>query len=256
MPSQSFTGIDLFGELRDRLSRAANHPVGLRELSQMMGRPKSTTHFWLSEYHHPQVLGLMALLERLSPNERQSFIASHCRELPTLADTKLSGTIGELKKLLDQPHGMTLITGSTAAARCFALTAFAHSWSSLSGLAPTGIYLHRPQSWVPVIGVRYIDEKLTATQIRALVTSVWTRILTSGAKLAIFNGPLSVVPEAFDDLLRMASIKHVILAEPFLPDFSTKPCEIPVHVVTVATGTHIDAGIEISCRAGQPSRRK
>jgi hypothetical protein len=54
--------------------------------------------------------------------------------LATLAEPKLSGATGELKKLLQQERGLTLITESTDAARSFVLTSFGHSWSSLSGL--------------------------------------------------------------------------------------------------------------------------
>jgi hypothetical protein len=255
-PAQPFTGIDLYGDLRGRLSAAAGRPVRLRELAQIMGRSKSTTHFWFSEYRHPQVLGLIALLERLSPEDRESFLASYCRQFPTLADENLSGATDELKKLLHQKTGLTLITGSTDAARLFVMTGFAHSQSSLTGLRPTGIDIHRPKTWVPIIGVRYIDEKLAAGKIRALVASVWPRILTSGAELGLFNGLLPIVPETLDDLLRMAAKRHVILAEQCLPDVSTRRAGIsaPVHVVTLANGAHM-GDIEIKCRAASAAAR-
>jgi hypothetical protein len=218
----------------------------------MMGRSKSTTHFWFSEYHHPQIVGMMTLLEQLSSNERRSFFESNCRILPTLSDARLTGATGELEELLKQEQGITIVTGSTASARSFVLKAFGHSWSRMrqQRALVTGIDIHLPRHYVPVIGVRHIDETQPTKLIHELISSVWPRIQTSTAKLALFNELLGEFPEAINDLIRMAETKHVVLAEqsPAAKYDLARKTAIKVQVLTLARNKQIDGGIHVNCQ--------
>jgi len=251
-PAYPFTGVELLRDLLKRLSGEFKRAPGLAELAQMMGRSKSTTHFWFSEYHHPQIIGLMTMLEHLSSTERCSFIEAHCRILPTLSDPKLSGATGELEELLTQEQGMTLVTGSTASARSFFLSAFGHSWSRMRQprTLVTGIEIHDAKRYVPVSGVRIIDETLPTAQIRELIGDIWPRILTSSAKLALFNRLLSVIPESVGDLIRMAKVKHVVLAvkSPEAVYDLARNTPVRVRILTLAKNEQIDGGNHVSCR--------
>lgn len=250
-PAYPFTGPELLESLRSRVARELGYPVGLLELSEFMGRAKSTVHFWLSAYRHPHLLAFMALLERLSPSERRSFVESHCRPLPLLSDANLVGETDMLRKLLTQPAGLTVIAGNTHRARTCVLTAFGHSWRRVQGQRshPVGIAIHRPNEFVPLQGLRYIDERLTRCEVRDLVLSIWHRIMTSRTELLLANRLWSAVPEVRNDLLRAAKQRHVVLAEASAAGFAAFETRLPepVYIVNLSQAAQPGA-IHITCR--------
>jgi len=259
-PAYPFASSNLFTDLRDRLSRERGQPIGIEEISEMMGTPKSTAHFWLFVYRNPQVLALMTLIERLSPAQRRLFIESHCRAYPSLSHPRLSPAQAKLKKLLSQEKGMSILTGGTDKERTFVLTALGHSWAVIHGRrhAPTGIDIHRPREFVPVATVRYIDESLARSRVSELVLSVWSKILTAGAPIMLFNGLWSQVPSVRLDLLRRANLKHVILAEDVIPSLAVlrKHISTPIQILTVSKAGGTADGIRVSVtRVGPENMR-
>ena len=167
-PAYPFRGGELLQDLRSRIEKIHQCPISLEELARMMGQPRTSVWSWFSVYHHPHLTAFMALLERLSGAQRQSFIESFCREFPIVSHPRLVGTVGKLDSLLNQSVGLTVITGSTDRARTFVLTALGHSWTLRHGMQrrPDGIDIHEPITFVPVGGVHYIDQRLKPDRIR------------------------------------------------------------------------------------------
>jgi len=249
-PAYPFAAGHLFADLRIRIARERGQPIGLKELGEMMGSPKSTTYYWYAVYRHPHVLALMALIERLSPAERCSFLKTHCRAYPTLSHPRLAQAQSKLKRLLEQKAGMTILTGGMDRERTFVLTALGNSWGGIGGArrSPAGIDIHRPIEFVPVTSVRYIDESLDRSRVRELVLSVWPRIMTAAAPVLLFNRVWSQVPDVRRDLLRRADLKHVILAEDVVPSLAVlrKYITTPIQVLTVSQAKRTADGIQVS----------
>jgi len=223
------------------------------ELGQLMGKSKSTAHFWFEIHRNQNLLGFMTLLEHLNSQQRRQFIDSHCRVNPTLEDQSLvvsNPHRTQLLSLLNQTKGLTIVTGGTDAMRTFVFTALGNSYPRAEGRKATmaGIDIHRPRDFVPLLSLKYIDETLSKERIRQLVLKVWPRIITSRT-LLLCNGVWSLVPETRTDLVRAPTMRHVILAEKRSADIASimQSASAPLHVLTVS-----DAGapyrIRIKCR--------
>lgn len=236
-PAFSFKGRDLFANLRKRLGAAEGRMLSLAEIGAIMGKPTSTTHFWLEFYEHPHVIGFMALLERLSSENRHAFIDAHCRVLPSLADPRIGRMSGELTRLLNKKTGLTMISGSSDSVHSYLISAFGHAWSKMPNKRslPAGIDLHLPNDFVPVIGIRYLEHSLSSKQVADLVSAIWPRILTAKAPLLLFNGLWSRLPELRGDIQRLTERKHVILADKELAGFrELERFKATQHLVEVA----------------------
>jgi hypothetical protein len=254
LPGFPFEAQGLLGELRNRLEMENGRAMGFEELGEIMGNPKSTAHYWFSAYRHPHLIGFMALLEQLSPEARNRFMDAHCRVFPTTSHPMLVGATEQLNSLLGNNTGISVITGSSERNRLLVLTALGHSFRrrSKSRVSVTGIDVHRPTHFVPVPGIRYINDKLTLNQIRKVVLSVWPKLLTTTAQLVLLNGIWSAVPKVWDDLVRIAALKHVVLAEE--PDLASSIQERMKHLETrilrVSSSGQGRKSIRINCDAG------
>ncbi len=218
------------------------------ELGRLMGKSKSTAHFWFDVHRNQNLLGFMALLERLSPRQRQDYFDAHCRVNPTLQHPSLAHS-PMLCRLVKQRTGLTIVTGDPDSARTFVFTALGNACFGSNGGRATlaGIDLHCPRTFVPLLPLKYIDEALSRERIRQLVLKVWPRVLTSGASL-LCNGVWSSVPETRVDLLRSTSLRHVILAEKWTSEIErlADSASSPVNVLTVSRGGRTSERIRIS----------
>jgi hypothetical protein len=148
-------------------------------------------------------------LERLSPAQRHAYVDSHCRVFPSLEHPFLAHAptqTGKLGLLLHQERGLTLVTGGTEFTRAFLFTALGHSYRRTGGRrqAAAGIDLHPSASLVPVESLIYMDGTTGVHFIRQVALKVWPRILTSSARVLLFHGLWSAVPELRRDIIRCA----------------------------------------------------
>jgi len=260
-PAYPFNARALLGNLRNCLAVSGGKSMHYGDLGRLMGKSKSTAHFWFDVHRNQNLLGFMALLERLSPQQRQIFIDSHCRVNPTLQDPSLAHAPSKRAKLLQlvkQTTGLTIVTGEQVPLRTFVFTALGNACHDAATGSATvaGIDLHSPRSFVPVLSLKYIDETLSRERIRQLVLKVWPRVLTSGTSL-LCNGVWSSVPETREDLRRSTSLRHVILAEGWSSDFArfAKSASGPLHILLVSHERQRSGGIRIDCLrsgAGMP----
>lgn len=266
LPAYPFHARRLLGDLRNLLAGKGTQPMHYEELGRLMGKSKSTAHFWFDVHRNQNLLGFMALLERLSPQQRQNFIDSHCRVNPTFQHPSLAHAPAKCAKLLQlarQTTGLTIVTGQQASVRTFVFTAFGNACNSAAARSAmvTGIDLHSPRTFVPLLPLKYIDEALSRERVRQLVFKLWPRVLTSGTSL-LCNGVWSLVPETRDDLRRSTSLRHVILAEGWTSDLAhfAESASGPLNILTVSPARRSPRGILIDCRhsavakAGNDSR--
>jgi hypothetical protein len=238
-PAYPFDARRIWGDLWLRLGKEHGRDLGFRELGKMIGKSKSTVHFWFTVYRHPHLLAFMALVERLSPEARQAFIGAHCREFPTFGHPRLVQAAEQLKEVLRQQAGMTIITGGTDEARTFVLTALGHESGRMPGrpLRVAGIDLHRPLTFVPIETLIYIDCTHGLDHCRQLISGIWARVLTSAAPRLLFNCVWSAFPDLQNELLRCARNRHVLLAEKTVPDMieMKRKLSTPINVLTLTT---------------------
>jgi hypothetical protein len=222
LPAYPFSGRELFNQLRRRIEEQFRVKLTVRRLAKMLGMSPSTIQYWLGSCPHPQLIGFMSLLERLSPPERHAFIDEHGRILPSfthpwLADNAESQP--EVFGLLSKQAGLTLIGGGIESSRRFVLSAFGHAYSAINARKGVvlGIDLHCPTDFVPIESLYYIDGSLGLDHVRASVNKVWPKLLTSKGPLLLFNRIWSALPELRTDIIRLIRNKHVVLADEELP---------------------------------------
>lgn len=219
LPAYPYSGRELFGDLLHRLGRAFDPKLTVRRLSNLLGVPRSTVHYWLVAYPHPQVISFMGLLERLSPAEKHAFIDEHTRMLPAFGNLVDSASSRPgLPVLLKKKSGVTLVGGPEVSRRCV-LAAVGNYYQATETRRRniSGIDLHRPNDLVPVEGVFYIDAAVGMENARTTVNKIWSRLCTSKAPLVLFNGVWSALPERRVDIIRLSRTRHVLMADGKLP---------------------------------------
>jgi hypothetical protein len=224
--------------------------LGIAELAEIMEVPRSTAHFWFASYDHPHVRGFMALLEQLTQSEREAFVDSHCRVLPSLIDPSLNEAANRLKELLAQEVGITFLIGSSSYARAFLLAACGHWLIRRAGSLPSGLDLHPSEALVPVRGLHYADKPLDPRGAKELTLRLWPKIVTSNAQLLLFNGVWSLVPELADVFLRLAATKQLIFAEQSPPAAANLRPTSRLNVVTVSEGPRPETPWQIQITSG------
>jgi len=240
LPAYPFSGRELFGEVRRLLEKKMQIKLTVRRLSKMLGMPTSTIHYWLEAYPHPQLIGFMSLLERLSPLERYAFVDEHSRIRPSfthkcVVDNPASRT--HVFALLRKKTGLTLICRGGSSSQRFILSAFANCDAAIDGAHKEvlGIDLHRPTDYLPIDGLHYIDGTSGLNAVRAAVNQVWPKIITSKCSLLLFNRLWSALPEMRLDILRLAHTRHVVLADIEFPGpADLRNIRAEVHQLTIS----------------------
>ena len=255
-PAYPWAGHELLAALRAELAEEEHtDTISFDRLAQIAGTSKSTAHHQFALSAQPQVVNFLCWLERLSPARRHAYVDAHCRIFPSLEHPFLAHAAAQtsrLRELLDQQRGLTLVTGGTAYSRAVVVTALGHSCRRLGGRrrAAAGIDLHLCSSLVPVESLIYVDGTADSHLIRQVALKAWPRIVTSSARLLLFHGLWSAVPELRRDIIRCARQRHVILAERTMSDLAglENPVPPPLHVLTVSVSRGVPAAIRVTCR--------
>jgi hypothetical protein len=250
-PAYPFSGCELFRDLHRRLSEAAGRRLTLEDLTRITGQPRSTVHYWLEVHANPQVAGLMTLIERLPFPEREDFLRTHCREFPTLSHPRLAHSPAKLRSLfalLDKQVGVTFITCGSVAARTFVATALAHSYLNLlrRHSEVCGIDLHRPDHWVPVPNVRYVDLPGGRAQVDRLVEETWPALVTSASRLLLLNGVWSLLPAIRDRVVQCGESKHVLVTAELPP--ARKTLRTPSSPTDEVVVSEVNSRCRVHCR--------
>jgi hypothetical protein len=227
-------------DLKATLGQAVGKSLSYEDWAQLAGRPGNTIANWCSGGPAHQLEVLLASMERLTLEERHRLLDHACRDYPTLGHPKLAHDFvacSHLATLLRQSSGLTLIQGPEHM-RTFLLCALGHSGGALDPQrAPvTGVDIHRPDQFVPVIGLSYLNNLLRARDIEREFKRVWPALCAAKARLILLNGIWQHVPALQSEILDAARKSHVVIADALTlkPTGLTRCVRTPVHVVTVS----------------------
>lgn len=242
-PAHPLTGRAVLAKLRTALANEQGYRMTFQRLGRMLGRATSTAGFWFGIFDSPHVLALVCLLERLSDAERQRFLRSVCRPLPSVLHPSLAhapGTVAHLLETLQNPCGITLIRGSEGL-RSYLISALGHTHPQLHPRhhPPVGLDVYPPDRFVPVETLTYLRAPLSPEQLRAAITATWSRI-PRAASLVLLNGVWSAAPAIREQILACARSRNVVLADEVLPD----PIQLqkrgiqPLQLLTLSQGAN------------------
>lgn len=238
-PAYPHNAAEVFREPRVRLSQPVGTLMPFARLAQILGRSKSTTHHWFGIHEHPQLIGFLCLLERFDFSARLAFIDTYCREYPTLEHPWLDSTapqVQALKTIIKRGNGITVVAANKDdRASTFLVTALGHARRSASHRKddPLGIDAHRPDWFVPVESLSYVDVSTSEAEIRNFALRMLPRILTTSGKLIVLSGVDAFVKEFRNDLLRCSARNHLLvtLMEPSSVFGSRLPGEGRIEVI-------------------------
>lgn len=217
-PAFPVPGNKIFERIGSAVSACRGYPIQNKDFAKLIGRSKSTTSHWFGVSPQPHLVSCFCLLEQLPPPERHRAIDALCRELPLLEHPRLVHdpvTTASLRNLLTLDTGLTLIVGGTDEQRTFLLTALGHAYCRIDRCHRTaaGIDLHEPDWFVPLEAVLYLKGPANAPQTGELVRRTWPEILRTDKPLVLLNGIWSALPDLHNEILDLATRRHVIVAD-------------------------------------------
>jgi hypothetical protein len=183
-------------------------------------------------------------------------IKESCRPYPTLRHRRLAHyfvTVSNLTALLRQASGLTAIQGSQDHLHAFLLTAQGHSFPEFgAGGAPVGgLDVHRPDFFVSVVGLVYLNGPLTPTETAPQILGAWPTIRGAANGLLLLNGIWSKTADLQPQIVDLAHRAHVIVADPVdLPlKPSSKMLPSPHHLVTVSPARECPEWLHVEIQA-------
>jgi hypothetical protein len=112
--------------------------------------------------------------------------------------------------------------------RTFLVTALGHS---ITLVEPTkrdcGLDIHRPDSFVPVVGVFYCQNPPNLELARHLAASFMDQVESSESELVILNGIWSGISQYLKAIQRLAATRHLIVTDNLDPAFDGLLCPRP-----------------------------
>lgn len=252
-PAFPFPGNKIFERIGAAVSAARGYSLENAGFARLIGKSESTTSHWFGVFNQPHLVSCFCLLEQLAPLERHRVIDGLCRDLPILDHARLRhdpASVAALKNLLSQTTGLTVIVGGTDERRTFLLTALGHTFCRMDRRHRTaaGIDLHQPDWFVPVETMFYLKGSTEGPQISKLVRQVWPEITTAQNPLILLNGIWSAMPDLRDDILSLASRRHVVIADqPVAVPGQGIGAEHPVHVLKVSAADENPGWIAVNC---------
>lgn len=248
--------IRLLLDLKLSLGQAEGRQVSYDDWEQIAGRPANTIASWSAGGAAHQLQVLLASLERLAIEERHRLIDRACRDYPTLRHPKLAHDLiacSRLGTLLRQSAGLTFIQGGAEHMRTFVLTALGHSAGAphLPRITVDGVDIHRPDAFVPVIGLNYLDNTVRHADIERKFNGLWPSIRAKGAPLILLNEIWRAVPTMHRQIMEAAQKSHVVVADVAALKAGDLAIGVsaPVHLVTVFAAKERSDWIRIEIQA-------
>ena len=183
----------------------------------------NSVYYWFKVLPQRHLIAFLTMLERLPEPRRRELINSYCRELPVIDHPRFAHdplAVSALERLLFQRKGLTWIEGGTDYQRAFVLSALGHSFPRICGqkAVASGLDIFEPRKLVPVERVIYLNEAMPALEMRRLMVENWPVILASKAQLLLLNGVWSTAPELREEILRLSTMRHVVVTVAKSPD--------------------------------------
>jgi hypothetical protein len=142
-----------------------------------------------------------------------------------------------MQNLLTQNTGLTLLVGGSDEQRTFLITALGHTFCRLDRRhrKVAGIDLHDPTWFVPIETMSYLKGPANPAQAGGLVRRVWPEIVSSKKPIVLLNGIWSALPELHNDILSLATRRHIIVADQQISmPRAALPTEHPFHTLSIS----------------------
>ena len=244
----------LMRAIKGELELLRGRAVSYEELGGYVGQAGSTVFDKFQKSHQPQVECLLGWLERLTEATRHRLLSSACRTFPSLESPRLNHDplqASNLKALLRQRNGFSLIQGGSESSRTFLITALGHECGMLSAASRgvCGIDVHEPDWFVPVGGVVYLNNLMDPTSVRECVHRHWPPIASAKRRLIVLNGIWAATQGLHGEIVELAAESHVLVAD----DFPTRQDDLarraprPSHVLTVTEERDARIRVAIQC---------
>lgn len=211
----------LAGSLGGRGGRVATYV----DMEQWTGVPQGTLTDWFGNRGRPTADFLLQLLERLAEPARHGTIDLACKTFPKLEGKRLvcdATTISQLKTIACQMNGLTFITGTEATdeARTYLLTALGNTFLDHTERPRriSGIDAHKPDWFVPLPGVNYLQNRMNPAHLREAVQELWPDICAGKNHLVVLNRIWSAAPNFQRDIKALANDNNVVVADANVPD--------------------------------------
>jgi hypothetical protein len=232
----------LMRTIKAELEGFQGRTLSFEELASYTGEAASTLFDKLHRPHQPQVESVIRLLERLPEENRSRLLESVCRCYPTLCHPRIAHDpvqVSNMKSLLRQRTGFTVLQGRAAGDRAFVFTALGHENDRFGPERRTvgGIDIGRPDWFVEVTGLTYTGDILAKDQLAEAIRQAWTELSAVDDCLVLLNGVWSQVPDLRQQIIQRATNCHVVVADESRlgrEEFGARlPCPLNVvHIVT------------------------
>ena len=243
--------MQLMRGIKSELEKVQGGPLPFKTLGCYSGESGSTAFDRLHRKHQPQVEALLSLLERVQEPARNRLLTEAFRFLPSLSDPRLAHDqvqISQLRGIIRQDTGFTIIQGANPGIRTFLITAL--GLEARCGIR--GLDIHRPDWFVPAEGVLYLNEGKADT-LRSLCSEVWPQVIKSprdpkrNVRLFLFNGVWLACCSLQARIIEQAARAHCIIADELQFRAETLPKRLPppVHILTVHQERHDRLRVQI-----------
>jgi len=193
-------------------------PLSFEQLASYTGQAASTVFDKLYRTHQPQVESLVRLLERLPQESRRRLVESVCRCYPTFCHPRIAHDpvqVSNLKSLLRQRTGFTVLQGASAGDRTFVFTAIGHENDRLrpERRIVCGVDVGRADWFVEVADLTYTGNILAKDQLVKALRQAWTELPEMADGLLLLNGVWGHLPGLREEILERAMNCHVVVAD-------------------------------------------
>jgi len=185
----------LLRALRAAIEGSIGHQLSFDELSYITGEAKSTLSNWFAGEGNPSMETMLRLIERVPVAQRHHVLdlPPITRCYPTLSHPRLSHdpvAVSQLRAILTQSTGTTVVHSARAELVTFAVAALGHTYYNLNPRAQAirGLSAHRPDWFIQVPGVDHLNNIQSPEKVRTEIASKWSSLIEVKAGLFLFNG--------------------------------------------------------------------
>jgi hypothetical protein len=230
----------LLQRAQDSLHSALGASPSYSELEEWTAVPEGTIKYWYSNKGLPTAEFLLQVLERIPEKQRHDLLDSACRVYPSLEHPRLKcdhTILSRLRTIVCQSGGLVIVQGSNDESRTFMLTALGHAFLGLTA-SPHGLVgldAHESDWFVPLPGVRYLDNLFQPAKLLQAARDNWPKVQARGTQLVLLNA-IGVLMADFQRPIKALTARcPVIIAEAaqIKPSLLKRASHGPVHIVTV-----------------------
>lgn len=188
------------------------------EISRVLGVSPGTFVNWTTRTAVlNQLEAALRLLERLPESARSDLLNRVLRKHPALNSPELAHEetqVSRLRMLTQERSGLTFIQGGSDSTRTFIFSAIGHSvhQNEPNRGVVSGLDVHRPDWFVPVMGIAYLTRWSDTASLKQAVDLAWPK--QKPLPWLLLNGVWSLLSaERHRQLVAWAHNHHIVVAD-------------------------------------------